>query len=121
MPYTAVVLDELSQKKLRNWFKFNIPPDHVWKGHHMTCDMEPASHSVAKEFVGKYVNLCAHRIGYGDGIYAVEVVCEVPSVNNRKHITICHRSDVKPKEANNITEWQEISPFMLYGDVKQVD
>jgi hypothetical protein len=86
----------------------------------MTCDMEPAHRSIAKWWVGLAVSIAVHRIGYGDGIMAVEVVCEVPSANERKHITLCHRPDVKPKESNNITDWRDTSPFLLMGVVQQV-
>jgi len=123
MPYTAVVLHENSHVALMQWLEANnggVPGGWLVKGHHCTVDLKPAAKSMGAEFVGKTVELRVVRLGVDAGIMAVEVETVVPSKNSRKHVTLCHSPEVKPKASNDIVEWKEIESFVLAGTVQEV-
>lgn len=122
MPYTAVVLSEESRSAVVQWVVDNhgIPEGWVVKGHHCTIDLKPAAKSMGAAFVGQTVELKAVRFGVASGILAIEVETVVPSKNERKHVTICHHPEVKPKASNEIEVWNEIESFVLVGVVEEV-
>jgi hypothetical protein len=122
MPYTACVLETESHTTLMAWVRQNheVPETFMIKGHHCTVDLKPIAKSMAADMSGQRHELRVIRFGRLDGIMAVEVETVVPTKNERKHITLCHAPDVKPKASNDITEWTDIEPFVVYGVVQEV-
>lgn len=123
MPYTAIVLETESHETLMSWTAENhgIPDDFLIKGHHMTIDLKPVDKSMGRDFHEQRHEMRVIRFGRLDGIMAVEVQTAVPSKNERKHITLCHATTVKPMMSNQIVEWVDVEPFTLYGTVKECD
>lgn len=123
MPYTALVLEAESHEVLLSWVRQNheVPEHFLVKGHHCTVDLKPIAKSMGAEFNGQKHELRVIRFGRLDGIMAVEVETVVPSKNERKHITVCHAPEVKPRASNDIVEWTDIPPFVLHGVVKEVE
>lgn len=122
MPYTALVLEQESHERLVAWFDSHhgIPEGWVLKGHHCTVDLKPVAKSMASAMNGERHEMRVVRFGVLPGIIAVEVETVVPSKNERKHITLCHHPETKPRCSNDITEWTEIEPFVLNGIVQEV-
>jgi len=124
MPYTAVLLNEESRNRLLESATVIAKEGMEIKCHHMTVDLKPISKSMAAHMAGRQVELKVVRFGMltidGKAIMAAEVECEVPSKNTRKHVTIAHHPEIKPKMSNEIQEWVEVTPFTLYGTVQEV-
>ena len=123
MPYTACVLEESSRTTLVEWMYSNheVPEHFEILAHHSTIDLKPMVKSMGQPFDGQRHELKVIRFGRLDGIMAVEVETVVPSKNDRKHITLCYDkpNGWKPKQSNDIVEWTDIEPFVLYGVVKE--
>jgi hypothetical protein len=124
MPYTACVLDESSRTTLVEWMHSTQQPAEHFEVlcHHVTIDLKPIAKSMGAEFNGQRHEMRVVRFGRLDGIMAVEVETAVPSKNDRKHITLCcdKVNGWKPKQSNDIVEWTDIEPFVLYGVVQEV-
>jgi len=124
MPYTACVLDESSRTTLVEWMHSTQQPAEHFEVlcHHVTIDLKPIAKSMGAEFNGQRHEMRVVRFGRLDGIMAVEVETVVPSKNDRKHITLCcdKVNGWKPKQSNDIVEWTDIEPFILYGVVQEV-
>jgi hypothetical protein len=90
--------------------------------HHCTVDLKPIAKSMGQSLDGQRHEMKVIRVGRLDGIMAVEVETVVPSKNDRKHITLCcdKVNGWKPKQSNDITEWTDIEPFIVYGVVQEV-
>lgn len=123
MPYTACVLDESSRTTLVEWMHSTQQPAEHFEVlcHHVTIDLKPIAKSMGAEFNGQRHEMRVVRFGRLDGIMAVEVETLVPSKNARKHITLCcdRVNGWKPMRSNDIVEWTDIEPFVLYGVVQE--
>ena len=139
MSYSAVVLDETSQQKLKD---FALDPDtnvkvnsirlpiHVrdngWKVfcHHMTVNMgELPTH--LKTYLDSDQKLEAIAIGVSDKAVAVKVIGTMAghSKNNIPHVTIAVnvKGGGKPVDSNKITQWTKLEkPIGLSGIVKEL-
>jgi hypothetical protein len=89
--------------------------------HHSTGDTKPAAKSIAGHMIGQRVEIKVVRFGKSETVGAVEIECEMPSKNARKHITLwCDRiAGGKPVQSNDITEWVDVEPFTLFGIVQE--
>jgi hypothetical protein len=125
MPYTACVLEDSSRTTLVEWmYSTHLPAEHFEVlCHHCTVDLKPIVKSMGKDFDGQRHEMKVIRFGRLDGIMAVEVETTVPSKNKRKHITLCcdRMNGWKPMRSNDIADWVDIEPFVLYGVVKEVE
>ena len=124
MPYTACVLEETSRTTLVEWMHSTQKPAEHFEVlcHHCTVDLKPIAKSMGQSLDGQRHEMKVIRVGRLDGIMAVEVETVVPSKNDRKHITLCcdKVNGWKPKQSNDITEWTDIEPFIVYGVVQEV-
>lgn len=115
--YIACVLDLMSQNHLeavvKKWslekLGHGIPPDWLWKAHHMTVmfrqggllaqDLETYKH-----FFGQNVKLNVTGIAADDNCIAVTVKPDAtfPLQNARPHITVAHSRSVSPVYSNTL-------------------
>ena len=118
--YTGVVLDNESRKKLKGIFP--IPLDWCVKAHHMTINMGAAKDGPAADLIGQTVELKVVSVAQDDLVLAVGVECTTPSNNKQKHITLAVNEIIGGKAvmSNNLTEWKNIKPFTLKGQVLEI-
>lgn len=139
MSYSAVVLDEPSQQRLKDFAlepETNVKvnsirlPIHVrdngWKVycHHMTINMGPLPEHL-KSYLDSDQKLEAIAIGVSDKAVAVRVIGTMAghSKNDIPHITIAVnvKGGGKPVDSNKITQWTRLEkPIKLSGVVKEV-
>lgn len=118
--YTAVVLDEPSQAKLKAAFSSVIPKGWKVICHHMTTNLGTASAAV-KPFLGKTVQIRVVSEAADVRVMAVGVECEVPSSNQNKHITVAVGPSGSAKMSNDLKEWIPLNaPLILSGVVEEV-
>lgn len=122
--YTALVLDKDSHQKLYAQFRELIPGDWVVVAHHMTCNMGsfdsgPVKNSKFK--LGDTATLVVTSLAYDDKVMAVGVESEVPSSNEKKHVTIAfdQKNGGKPFMSNQLREWKPTSPIQLSGIIQE--
>lgn len=119
--YCAVLLDEVSQKKLKSLFANLIPENWTIKCHHMTID----PFNKCAEGIGTSVNLMLTHFGKSDKACAVKVVGYKGKTNNAfPHVTIAvnEADGGKAKDSNNITEWTPIRQHItLTGTIENLD
>lgn len=123
MPYTAVVLDEVSRNRVLKIVheKVGIPGDWHVKAHHMTIETKSIDKTAVHDRADEIVEMLVTHIGTDSGIVAVRVTCDnVPSKNAIKHVTVAHMDGVKPVKSNDISDWAEISMFTIQGIIKEV-
>jgi predicted kinase len=117
--YSAVVLDDKSQKELLSRFKDSIPEG--WKpfAHHMTIVFGKGLDD--KSEVGKPVILMVKELGKSDKAMAVKVE-GYPSANEIPHITLAVNTSEggKPFMSNQITDWVPVENFTVTGIVTEV-
>ena len=117
--YSAVVLDDKSQKELLSRFKDSIPEG--WKpfAHHMTIVFGKGLDN--KSEVGKSVELTVTELGKSDKAMAVKVE-GYPSTNKIPHITLAVNTSEggKPFMSNQITDWGPVENFTVTGTVTEV-
>jgi hypothetical protein len=123
MAYTAVVLDEISRNRVLERVRSDveIAADWLLKAHHMTIELKDIAKTAVADRDGELLEMVVTHIGRGIGIVAVRVTCDhVPSKNAVKHVTVAHKPEVKAKESNNISDWQEIDVFTISGRIAEV-
>lgn len=115
MAYVAVNLDAASVKKLKRL----VPRSWNEKNHHMTLHMGPLRDGDPD--LGTRVAMRVDAIGEKDGrALAVRVAdSTVQSDNKVPHITLAVNNGGKPVESNEITNWVDIIPFVVYGEVQE--
>lgn len=123
--YTAVVLNEKSQKRLMRTFAPQIPQGWKTYGHHMTVNMGLITKGPleSEDWLGYVAELEVTHVGMSDMAMAVAVQTDIPSVNNVKHVTIAVNTEEggKPKMSNDIQQWEDVVPHIdLYGSVQEV-
>jgi hypothetical protein len=122
--YTALFLDDASRTAVLEFLstQLEIPEDYlVNEKFHMTIDTKPIAMTAAAALNGQTGHATIKSIGVGEGIMAVEVDTDIPSKNERKHITVARRKDVKPFKSNEIADWRPVStPIILSGLIEEV-
>ncbi len=121
--YTAVVLDEASQEKLKEFISRGNFPGWKIVCHHMTINIGPATNGPGGDYLGKTVSLTGVQVGGDAFVNALKVECEVPSINKIKHVTLAvnEARGGKAKMSNDITFWVDIEKISLQGVVMEVD
>jgi hypothetical protein len=120
--YTAVVLDDASQNKLKEAFGSLIPDGWKTICHHMTTNLGTASDAV-KPYLGKTVEVRVVSEAADLKVMAVGVECEVPSKNVHKHVTVAvnTKGGGQAKMSNDLKEWVPLEvPIVLSGVVEEV-
>jgi len=122
--YTAIVLDEESRKRLINRFIHLVPAGWDVIAHHMTINMGPIGKGPADpSLLGTPAELTVVSVAADDKVLAVGVTSDVPSKNERPHVTVAvnRAGGGKPFMSNNLKDWELLTdPFDLFGTVQEV-
>lgn len=119
--YSAVVLDEISRKRLIERFKSIIPNGFEIIAHHMTINLGEIDSKYVR-FLGMSINLTVTDVAMNDKVIAVGV-SGFDSNNSKPHITLAVNRKLggKPMMSNSLTNWKEIStPLIISGVVSEV-
>ncbi len=106
--WSAVVIDDSSRNLLLTTYKSEIPEGWETIAHHMTIN--PFAPTDVAD-IGKTVKLKVITIGKSDKAIAVKVAGYDKKTNNKfPHITLAidRNGGAKPKDSNDITEWQNV-------------
>lgn len=116
--YSGVILDKPSKQMLLS--KVDIPKGWKIYAHHMTISLGELSENL-KHLKGKKQILKITKLGKSDKAMAFGVETDL-SLNKIPHITIAINTSLgaKPKDSNDITEWEDIEPFTVIGYVDEV-
>jgi hypothetical protein len=120
--YTAVALDATSQERLLG--AVTIPEGWKTYGEHMTIELKPLAKSMAAELDGQTKSLTVVALGISEAAIAVEVTTDAPSKNTRKHITVAVAPGCKPRQSNDILNWDrthDIVGMPLEGVVREME
>lgn len=116
--YSAVVLDKQSKDIVLK----NVDVPNGWKifAHHMTISLGSLPEQF-KNLLGKKQKLRVTKLGKSDKAIALGVDSEL-SLNKIPHITVAINTSIgaKPKDSNEIQDWEDIEPFELVGIVEEV-
>ncbi len=116
--YSAVVLDHESSESLLNKFNVEIPDGWKKYAHHMTIALGKAIED--ENLLGSSQTLIVTQIGKSDMVIAVRVE-GFPSKNKIPHITLAVNPEGgKPFMSNKIEEWNDIEPFEITGEVRNI-
>ena len=116
--YSAVVLDHESSESLLDTFNGEIPDGWKKYGHHMTIALGKAVED--ENLMGSVQTLIVTQIGISDMAVAVRVE-GFPSKNKIPHITLAVNPEGgKPFMSNKIEEWEDIVPFEITGEVRNI-
>jgi hypothetical protein len=116
--YSAVVLDHESSELLLNKFNGEIPDGWKKYAHHMTIALGKAIED--ENLLGSSQTLIVTQIGKSDMVIAVRVE-GFPSKNKIPHITLAVNPEGgKPFMSNKIEEWEDIEPFEITGEVRNI-
>lgn len=122
--YTALVLDKQSKKKLLEKLTGRVPSDWEVIAHHMTINMGPITKGPANpDLLGTLGKLSVVSLASDEKVMAVGVRSDVPSKNDKPHVTIAvnRAAGGKPFLSNKLTEWEPLmEPFELTGVIQQV-
>jgi hypothetical protein len=114
--WSAVVLDDESKNQLISTYKSQIPQGWEIICHHMTINFRGLSNEE-----GKSVTLKVVAIGKSDKAIAVKVE-GFPTTNKIPHITVAidRNGGAKPKDSNDIQNWEPINGITLNGVVENL-
>ena len=116
--YSAVVLDHESSELLLNKFNGEIPDGWKKYAHHMTIALGKAIED--ENLLGSSQILTVTQIGKSDMVMAVRVE-GFPSKNKIPHITLAVNPEGgKPFMSNKSEEWEDIEPFEITGEVRNI-
>lgn len=125
MSYSAIVLDEASHKKLKEWAgeKFKTLKADGWDllCHHMTIKMGELP-SYLEQDLKSTQTLTVEAYGFDDKVIAVRVSGYF-TTNDTPHVTVAvnRANGGKPVMSNKLTKWQPlVSPFKIKGTVQIV-
>jgi len=106
--YSGIELDSESHDRLKEKFAKYIPEGWKVIAHHMTID---PSKTLPEEEIGKEAKLKVTHIGKNDKAMAVKVSGYEGKTNNKfPHVTLAvnDKAGGKPKDSNEITEWDDV-------------
>ncbi|KAI9101388.1 hypothetical protein DFS34DRAFT_468711 [Phlyctochytrium arcticum] len=126
--YTALVLDESEQTRLRSMFP---PPGPKWssRADHVTICMGPSRPSLVDPMggLGARVNVQAVAIGeIKNTVQALKVTAAdqgsvLCTLNDTPHITLAVSPTGKARESNNIDIWEPLgNPVILQGTLREI-
>ena len=116
--YSAVVLDHESSESLLDTFNDEIPDGWKEYAHHMTISLGKAVED--ENLLGSVQTLIVTQIGKSDMAVAVRVE-GFPSKNKIPHVTLAVNPEGgKPFMSNKIEEWEDIVPFEITGEVRNI-
>ena len=116
--YSAVVLDHESSELLLDTFNSEIPDGWKKYAHHMTISLGKAVED--ENLLGSVQTLIVTQIGKSDMAVAVRVE-GFPSKNKIPHITLAVNPEGgKRFMSNKIEEWEDIVPFEITGEVRNI-
>jgi len=116
--YSAVVLDHESSESLLNKFNVEIPDGWKKYAHHMTIALGKEIED--ENLLGSVQTLIVTQIGKSDMVIAVRVE-GFPSKNKIPHVTLAVNPEGgKPFMSNKIEEWEDIEPFEITGEVRNI-
>ena len=116
--YSAVVLDHESSESLLDRFNSEIPDGWKKYAHHMTISLGKAVED--ENLLGSVQTLRVTQIGKSDMAVAVRVE-GFPSKNKIPHVTLAVNPEGgKPFMSNKIEEWEDIVPFEITGEVRNI-
>ncbi len=119
--YSAVVLTDADQEKVKSIFKDQLPDGWTIFAHHMTICMGPLQES-QKADIGKKVTLTATDLGKSLTNVALKVN-GYTTTNATPHITLAVNVGAggKPVDSNKITNWTTLSQqISLEGVVTEI-
>jgi len=122
--YTAVVLNYFDRLRLIARFRKQIPKGWKTKADHMTINVGQADEGpIDQKLIGKKnIPLNIVSIAKDDRVIAVEVQTDIPSENQRKHITIAiNPQGGQAKHSNELEGWTPIEPFVVRGTIQVVE
>ena len=116
--YSGVIIDKNSKKELLN--NVQIPPGWKVYAHHMTISLGALPENL-QHLKNKRQILKITKLGKSDKAMAFGVETDL-SLNKIPHITIAINASLgaKPKDSNDITDWEDIEPFTVIGYVDEV-
>ena len=123
--YYGVLLNKESSSKLKELFADSIDPSWKITADHMTIvggwnfSKFPEIVEYCKTHLHQDVKLTVVAVGFNDRVLAVEVKTDVPSTNPIKHITFAVATGAKPRESNDIAEWNPVVSFELSGIIEE--
>ena len=121
--YVALILDQESNQKLENAFKDKFPIDWKILCHHMTINMGDEKKSPAIHMIGQTKELKAVSFAQDGRVCAVGVETDVPSTNEKKHVTVAVNilEGGKPFHSNLLITWTPLeNPITLKGTISIV-
>lgn len=124
--YTALVLTQSDQRKLKQMMAPNIPEGWEVICHHVTLNMGAITDGPnTEEILGTKINFGIDAFSINDKVCAVrvsDIYDGVKSVNATPHITVAvnRKGGGKPFMSNQLSEWEWITPQVFSGIVQQV-
>lgn len=123
--YTAVVLDEDDRQNLIKRFIHLIPKGWDIIAHHMTINMGDAQAGglIDEQQLGEDAFLTINSVAGNDKVLAVGVETDVPSKNDKKHITLAVNKEEggKPVMSNHLEDWEPLpDQFEVSGTIQEV-
>jgi predicted kinase len=116
--YSCVLLDEASKNVVLHNLKRYIPEGWKIFAHHMTINMGALKQ---KELLGTEQFLKVTQVGLSDMAMAIKVKTKIETKNAFPHVTVAINPDGgKPVMSNEITKWQDVTPFILLGKVTEI-
>lgn len=119
--YSAVVLDEMSKKKILNLLKDVIPDGWKIINHHMTIRLGELPEDL-KPFLGHSTELYVTGIGLSGKALALRVE-GFHSDKKNPHITVAinDKEGAKPKDSDSIQNWSDVdNSISLRGRVDEI-
>lgn len=121
--YTAVVLTDNARTKLISKFADQLPEDFELIAHHMTINLGPAKNEIIP-LLDEYTNLVINGFAMNENVVAVRVnPGDIKSKNKVPHITLAinRNKGAKPYMSNQLTDWKDVDPFQVRGQVLEVE
>jgi len=118
--YSALILNDKSHNRLVQAFSKDIPEGWEVIAHHMTIKMGPLTGKF-EQLKGLEAKATVTHFACNDRVCAVLVDTLVPSTNQVKHITLAvnRQAGGKPHMSNNLKDWQQVAPVVLFGLIQE--
>lgn len=120
--YSAVVLNDQSQRKLIKKFQAIIPDGYDIVAHHMTINLGEIN-PIYEKYLGISVRLEVNDIAMDDKVIALGV-SGFGSDKKKPHITLAvnRKAGGKPNMSDNLMDWKPLKrPIYLSGIVEEVE